>query len=83
MKSIWLFPDKQWPEYETMIMAESLECFVCSELDSIPCPDANSDYASWKAEAHKYVSHDPTSNGGLSCSIIIGGETLDKLHEQF
>ena len=60
-------------------MPESLECFVCSELDSIPCPDDNSDYASWKSEAQKYVSHDPTaSNDGLSCSIIIGGETLTK-----
>lgn len=54
-------------------MSESLDCFVCSELDSIPCPGANSDYASWKSETHQYVSHDPTSsNDGLSCSIIIG-----------
>ena len=60
-------------------MSESLECFVCSELDSIPCPDDNSDYASWKSEAQKYVSHDPSSsNDGLSCSIIIGGETLNE-----
>ena len=66
-----------------LTMAESLDCFVCSELDSIPCPDANSDYASWKAEAHQYVSHDPAaSNDGVSCSIIIGGETLDKQNEE-
>lgn len=60
-------------------MTESLDCFVCSELDSIACPDANSDYASWKAEAHQYVSHNPTASNGISCSIIIGGKTLDKL----
>ena len=80
MKYIWLFPDKHWPEpVWALSMAESLECFVCSELDSIPCPDDNSDYASWKSEAQKYVSHDPsTSNDGLSCSIIIGGETLNE-----
>ena len=53
-----------------------LECFVCSELDSIPCPDSNSDYNSWKADTQKYVSHDPaTSTDGLSCGIIIGGKT--------
>ena len=55
-----------------------LECFVCSELDSIPCPDSNSDYNSWKADTQKYVSHDPaTSTDGLSCGIIIGGKTLN------
>ena len=54
-----------------------LECFVCSELDSIPCPDSNSDFTSWKADPQKYVSHDPaTSNDGLSCSIIIGGKSF-------
>ena len=57
-----------------------LECFVCSELDSIPCPNSNSDFTSWKADTQKYVSHDPaTSTDGLSCGIIIGGKIKQDL----
>ena len=54
----------------------SLGCFVCSELDSIPCPDSNSNYDSWKSQTDKYTILDTATTGGLSCSVVVGSKYL-------
>jgi len=53
---------------------------VCSELDSIPCPNSNSNYASWKSQTEKYTILDSASSGGLSCSLVIG--TSGRIYHQ-
>ena len=59
-----------------MSTSNTIGCFVCSELDSIPCPNDSSDYASWRSQTERYTVHDiNTSNDGLSCSIVIGSKT--------
>ena len=62
-----------------MSSSNSLGCFVCSELDSIPCPNSNSNYASWKSQTEKYTILDSAASGGLSCSLVIGSKFCLKL----
>ena len=57
--------------------AMTIGCFVCSELDSIDCPDSNSDYSSWKSISDHFTELDDSlSNDGLSCSLVVGSKWI-------